>query len=211
MDLIPKSGLYYPNRFALITLEALEDVMGKNGLNAILKLANQSALIDNFPPPTLEKSFDFADYSMINAALEEMYGSRGGNNLAFRAGQATFTDALQNFGAMAGVSDLAFRYLPLKSKLQLGLPAMGRIFSQVSDQKSRMEEDDNAFYYIIDPCPVCWGRSGRSEPVCSMAAGLLAEGVRWVSGGREFNVREVECVAMGAAACRFEILKEPID
>ena len=49
MESIPKSGFYYPNKFALITINALEDVMGKNGLNAILNLANLGNLIDNLP------------------------------------------------------------------------------------------------------------------------------------------------------------------
>jgi predicted hydrocarbon binding protein len=211
MEAIPKSGYYYPNRFALITLTALEDVMGKNGLNAILNLATLPRLIDNYPPANLEKQFDFSDYSMINSALEEMYGPRGGRSLALRAGRATFQDALKNFGAMAGVSDLAFKLLPLNAKLRLGLPAMGRIFSQVSDQHSRVEETDAAFHYIIERCPVCWGRAGESNPVCHMAAGLLAEGLKWVSGGHEFKVTETECVAMGGRSCRFEILKEPVE
>ena len=108
MDPIPKSGLYYPNKFAHITLKALEDVMGKNGLNAILNLANLSFLIDNYPPDNLERQFDFADYSSIWGALEDLYGPRGGRGLALRAGRATFDDALKNFGAMAGVGDMAF-------------------------------------------------------------------------------------------------------
>ena len=195
----------------MITLEALEEVMGKNGLNAILEVAHLSDLIDNYPPANLEKAFDFAHYSSINGALEEMYGLRGGNNLAFRAGEATFTDALQNYGAMAEVSDLAFRYLPLEQKIRLGLPAMGRIFSQVSDQKSTFSEDDDAYYYIIERCPVCWGRTGKSEPVCFLAAGLLAESLKWVSGGLAFDIQEIECIAMGAPACRFRINKEPIE
>ena len=93
MDQIPKSGFYYPNRFALITLEALEEVMGKNGLNAILNMAHMPHLIDHYPPANLERSFDFSDYSMLNIALEEMYGPRGGRGLALRAGRATFADA----------------------------------------------------------------------------------------------------------------------
>ena len=87
MDPIPKSGIFYPNRFGLITLQALEEVMGKNGLNAILNLAQLSSLIDNYPPPNLEKAFDFSDYSMVNLALEEMYGPRGGRGPSrYRAG-----------------------------------------------------------------------------------------------------------------------------
>ncbi len=79
-----KSGLYYPNKFGLITIKALEEVMGKNGLNAILNLANMSHYIDNYPPDNLEKGFDFAELSAIGVALEEMYGPRGGRGLALR-------------------------------------------------------------------------------------------------------------------------------
>jgi len=50
MEAIPKSGYYYPNKIARIALLALEDVMGKNGVNAILNLANLQHLIDNYPP-----------------------------------------------------------------------------------------------------------------------------------------------------------------
>ena len=46
MEPIPKSGLYYPNKIARIALTAIEDVMGKNGLNAILNLAGLTHLID---------------------------------------------------------------------------------------------------------------------------------------------------------------------
>jgi predicted hydrocarbon binding protein len=210
MDQIPKSGFYYPNRFALITLEALEEVMGKNGLNAILNMANLSYLIDNYPPPNLERLFDFSEYSMLNIALEVMYGSRGGRGLALRAGRATFADALRNFGAMAGVGDLAFKVLPLQQKLKLGVPAMAKIFSTVSDQHSTVEDHGSELHYIIHRCPVCWGRSNEERPVCFISTGLLQEGLKWVSGGNEFRVNESECVAMGDEVCRFVIQKEPI-
>jgi hypothetical protein len=94
MSPIPKAGLYYPSKFGLIMIKALEDVMGKNGLNAILNLAGLNIYIDNYPADNLEKSFDFADVSSINIALEEMYGPRGGRGLALRAGRSTFADAL---------------------------------------------------------------------------------------------------------------------
>ena len=210
MDQIPKSGFYYPNRFALITLEALEEVMGKNGLNAILNMAHMPHLIDHYPPANLERSFDFSDYSMLNIALEEMYGPRGGRGLALRAGRATFADALRNFGAMAGVGDLAFKILPLPQKLKLGLPAMAKIFTTVSDQHSTVEDHGAEYHYIIHRCPVCWGRTNEDRPVCFISTGLIQEGLKWVSGGNEFRVNESECIAMGDDVCRFVIQKEPI-
>jgi predicted hydrocarbon binding protein len=205
-----KSGYYYANKFALIILEALEEIMGKNGLNAILNLANLSDLIDNYPPDNLSKEFDFADVSAINQALEEMYGPRGGRGLALRAGRATFDDALRNFGALAGAGDLAFKVLPLQAKLRIGLPAMARIFSQVSDQHSTVEEVDDNFIYTIHRCPICWDRSDLDKPVCFIAVGLLQEALKWVSGGSEFRVNESKCVAVGDEVCEFVIQKTPI-
>jgi predicted hydrocarbon binding protein len=191
-------------------IEALEEIMGKNGLNAILNLANLPELIDNYPPDNLAKEFDFADVSAINQALEEMYGPRGGRGLALRAGRATFDDALRNFGALAGAGDLAFKVLPLQAKLRIGLPAMARIFSQVSDQHSTVDENDDNFIYTIHRCPICWNRSGLDKPVCFIAVGLLQEALKWVSGGSEFRVNESKCVAVGDEVCEFVIQKTPI-
>jgi predicted hydrocarbon binding protein len=210
MSPIPKAGLYYPSKFGLIMIKALEDVMGKNGLNAILNLAGLNNYVDNYPPDSLEKSFDFADVSSINIALEEMYGPRGGRGLALRAGRATFADALKNFGALAGAGDLAFKVLPLQAKMRIGIPAMAKIFTQVSDQHSTVEEHENEFVYTIHKCPVCWGRSGVDKPACFVAVGLLQEGLKWVSGGNEFRVNESKCIALGDAVCEFIIQKEPI-
>ena len=89
-----KSGLYYPNKIARIYIMAMEDVMGKNGLNAILNLAGLQNYIDNYPADNLERQFDFADFTALNAALEDMYGPRGGRGLALRAGRACFSQGL---------------------------------------------------------------------------------------------------------------------
>src|SRR5512135_451632 len=132
MSPVQKSGLYYPNKFGLITIKSLEEVMGKNGLNAILNLAGLNHYIDNYPSDNLEKGFDFAELSAIGTALEDMYGPRGGRGLALRAGRATFADGLRSFGALAGVGDLAFKVLPLQAKLRIGVPAMAKIFTQLS-------------------------------------------------------------------------------
>jgi hypothetical protein len=203
------SGYFYPNRIARIYLQAMEEIMGKNGLNAVLNMAKLSNLIDNYPPENLDKEFDFSAYSSLNAALEEMYGPRGGRGLALRAGRASFARGLQGFGALAGVGDLAFKVLPLGAKLKMGLPAMAGIFTQVSDQVSRVEEKGDHFVYIIERCPVCWGRTS-DKAVCHAAVGLLQEGLRWVSGGKEFRVDEISCVAVGEKYCSFAVYKEPV-
>ncbi len=205
-----KSGFYYPNKFARITIKALEEVMGKNGLNAILHLAGLPEYINNYPPDNLEKEFDFAYFTALCMALEEMYGPRGGRGLALRAGRATFADALRGFGALAGVGDLAFKVLPLAAKLKIGIPAMANIFTQFSDQISNVHDEGDKYVYTLERCPMCWNRKA-DRPVCYVGQGLLQEGLRWVSGGHEFKVDLATCIAKGDDMGRYIIYKEPLD
>jgi hypothetical protein len=205
-----KSGYYYPNKFARIFIDALEEVMGKNGLNAILHLAQLDTVIDNYPPDNLEKNFDFADFTALNSALDDMYGPRGGRGLALRAGRATFADALRGFGALAGVGDLAFRVLPLTAKLKVGIPAVANIFSQFSDQVSNVyEEGNDRIIYTLERCPMCWQRK-TDRAVCFVGQGLLQEALRWVSGGHEFKVDITTCIGKGDDMGRYIIYKEPL-
>ncbi|MCA9961099.1 MAG: 4-vinyl reductase [Anaerolineales bacterium] len=194
---------------ARILLVSMEEVMGRNGLNALLNLTEMRQFIQEPPPDNLERQFDFAHIANLTQGLDEIYGPRGGRGLALRGGRAIFSRGLKQFGALAGVGDLAFKVLPLQTKLKIGVPAVARIFTQFSDQTSRVEEYDDHFLYYIDRCSMCWGREA-TRPICYIAVGILQESLRWVSGGLEFRIEEIECIAMGAKSCVFKIDKDPI-
>lgn len=205
-----KSGYYYPNLIARIYLESIEEIMGANGIKALLNMAEMQHLIDNFPPPNLAKEFDFSDFAHLNEAMEMLYGPRGGRALALRAGRQAFDQGLKNLGAMVGIADRAFRLLPLKLRMKVGLGAMARAFSMTSDQISYVLEEDQHFVYVIERCPVCWGRQADG-PICHAALGIILEGLDWGTAGQKFKVAQVTCAAAGDPSCNFTISKEPID
>jgi predicted hydrocarbon binding protein len=205
-----RSGYYYPNLIAKIYLDAIEDVMGSNGIKALLNMANMQHLIDNYPPGNLSKQFDFADFAHLNEAMETMYGARGGRALSLRAGRKAFDQGLKNLGPMVGIADRTFRLLPLKLRMKVGLGAMAKAFSSTSDQISYVEEKEDHFLYVIDRCPVCWGRHSDS-PICHAAMGIIQEGLNWGTGGLRFKTAEVSCIGRGDPSCNFVISKEPID
>jgi predicted hydrocarbon binding protein len=210
MKIIPESGYYNSNKFARILIESIMEITGKNGVNAVLNYSNLSSLVDNFPPDNLDRAFDFAHFSMIIQALEEIYGRRGGRGLALRIGRTTFDDVLKDYGALAGVSDLAFHVLPIQMKISIGLQAMAKIFSEKSDQISTVEELDDSYVYTIEQCPICWGREEEDHPICFYMVGLLQEGLNWISGGKDFRINETKCIAIGDDICEFTIYKQPI-
>jgi len=200
---------YYPNKMGRIILLALEDVMGRNGVNAALNLARFRHLINNYPPNNLDLQFSFQEVSGIQQALDDMYGPKGGRSLGIRAGRACFRYALKEFGPMLGLADLAFRALPLSLKLKVGFNALAETLNKFSDQVVRLEEDERRFLFVIERCPACWGRR-TSYPCCHLSTGLLHEALHWVSGGKSFEVKEIACIAVGAATCTFEVIKRPL-
>jgi predicted hydrocarbon binding protein len=201
------SGLYYPNRLARYFLLAMEDVMGKSGLAMVMNMAGLDSAA--LPPDDLDRAFDFASIAALSIALEEMYGARGGRGLALRIGRSCFAQGMKSFGALAGVSDKAFRALPLEARLQLGLTALADIFTRFSDQKSTFDENDRSYLFVVETSPMAWGRTA-DKPVCHALVGILQEGLRWVSNGQEFYVTETECRATGSESCVFTINKKPI-
>jgi len=201
---------YYPNKMGRIVLLAMEEVMGRNGVNAILNLARLKNLVNSYPPNNFDRQFSFEEVGAIQQALEDMYGPRGARGLALRAGRACFKYGIKEFGPVLGIADLAFRLLPLGMKLKVGFEVFAETFNKFSDQIVRLGEDEENYIWVIDRCPVCWERR-TDEPCCHLAVGILQEGLYWVSSGKRFHVEEVECIAKGDVTCTILINKRPLD
>jgi predicted hydrocarbon binding protein len=201
---------FFPNKMGRIVLLAMEEVMGRNGVNAILNLARLQQRIENYPPNNFDKAFSFDELGQILQALDEMYGPRGGRGLAQRIGRACFKLGIKDLGPVLGIADLAFRVLPLAMKLRVGFEVLAHMFERFSDHLVRFEEDEEYFHWIIERCGVCWGRKSNS-PCCHLAVGILDEGLYWVSGGKNFYVEEISCIAAGDQTCTILVGKQPLD
>ena len=189
---------------------AMEEVMGRNGVNAVLNLAELPHLVNNYPPNNFDRRFGFDDVGRIMKSLDEMYGPRGGRGLALRAGRAGFKYGLKEFGPVLGIADLAFRLLPIGMKLKVGAEVFADVFNKYTDQTVSLSEDKERIVWAIERCPVCWQRESQA-PCCYLAVGILQESLHWVSGGKNFNVEETRCIARGDEACTIEIEKTPLD
>jgi hypothetical protein len=64
-----KKKLYYPNKMGRIVLTAMENIMGRHGVNAILNLAHLQNLVDNYPPNNLDLGFTFNEFSTIQQTI----------------------------------------------------------------------------------------------------------------------------------------------
>ncbi len=183
--------------------------MGQAAFKTLLKQAELFNYINELPPDNMAKQFDFASMTALNIALEDSYGIRGGRGMTLRVGRASFSLGLRNFGAMAGMSDPAFRALPRDECCFIGLKALANIYNTFSDQHCEVEQTTDSFRFIVDNSATAWGRKSE-KPVCHALAGIVQECMRWSSNGHEYYVFETACTACGDPRCIFVINKAPI-
>ena len=199
---------FYPRKMGKIILLGMEEVMGVNAGNDLLRLAPLENFVQNIPQVDAERAFSFETVSLMQSTLELAYGPRGGRGLALRIGRACFKYGLKEYGSMLGLTEIAFRLLPMPAKLHTGAKAFADLFNKHTDQKVRVEEKDNKIFWHIERCPLCWERKAE-EPICHLAVGLLQEALYWVSGGKLFDVEETACIARGDSTCTIVIDQTP--
>jgi len=210
VDVQEPQELFLPNKMGRIVLLALEELMGRNGLNGVLSTARLQHLVDSYPPNDLDKEFPFSSLSQLLQALEEMYGVRSGRGLARKAGQGCFRLGIQDFAPVLGIVDMVLRILPLRMCMKIGLEVLAETFNRFTDQRVSIHEDDGHFRWTVPSCPICHGRLVES-PCCHLMIGVLEEELFWVSGGRTFYLEEVSCIGTGDDCCTILIGQRPLE
>lgn len=204
-----ETGTFFANKMGRIFYLALEEVASGEALNGILSSARLQHRLDVHPPNNFAAEFSFDELAQIQQALEELYGPSTGRALAREVGRACFRIGAQDLNPVLGLTDLALQILPLRMRFKIGLEVLAHMFDRFSDQVVRLEENADAFGWVVERCAVCWGR--RTEaPCCDLTVGLLEEGVYWISGGERFEVEEVSCVAAGDPTCTVLVGKRPL-
>ena len=184
-------------------LVSAQEVMGENGLNAVLRSSGLERFVGNFPPDNLDPAIQASQYARFNAAIEEFYG-RGGRGMLKRIGKASFEYAVREQAALLGVAGVALKLLPERQRIKFILNSMVSALKKSNAQVEAWVDDSGArVAYLESTCAICQGRVSET-PVCHLYAGSISEAVRWASG-REHNIIETHCLAKGDPYCRFEI------
>ena len=184
-------------------LAASEEVMGKNGLNAILRLSNLGAFVNNLPPDNLDPAIKTTEYAQFNQAIEDFYG-RGGRGMLKRIGKASFQYALNEQPALLGVAGAALKLLPKKQRIKFILNSMANALKKSNSQvEIWVEEENGTIAYLDSSCAICHSRKSK-KPTCYLYLGSLGEAIEWATG-KEYKITETHCMAKGDSYCRFEI------
>ena len=116
---------------------------------------------------------------------------------------------LREYGFDLGLANSEFRLLPWRKKLPAGAGIFADAINKLHDKQIQVEESHGSFLWHVQDCPVCAGRQSDA-PACHLWAGILQEGLYWLSGGKDYQVKETGCIAAGADRCSFQILGQPV-
>ena len=184
-------------------LTSMQEVMGENGLNAVLKSCGLERFAGNFPPNNLEPSIKASQYAQLNQAIEDFYG-RGGKGMLRRIGRASFQYGVREQAALLGVAGVALKLLPEKQRIKFILNGMADALKKSNPQVNAwVDESGDKLAYVESTCAICNDRHS-DHSICYLYVGSVSEAVQWATG-REYEVIETHCLAKGDEYCRFEV------
>jgi hypothetical protein len=184
-------------------LTSAQEVMGDNGLNAVLRTSGLERFIGNFPPNNLEPSIQASEYAKFNEAIEAFYG-RGGKGMLRRIGKASFQYGVREQSALLGVAGVALKLLPEKQRIKFILNGMADALKKSNPAVNAwVDESRERIAYVESTCAICHSRHSTT-PICYLYAGSIAEAVKWATG-KEYEIAETHCLAKGDEYCRFEV------
>ena len=205
-----QSDTHCSNQMGQIYLRGMEEILGGPEMRMVLDLSRVMPLSDSTYSSDSETLFTLEQTSQIQNTIEQIYGPLSGRGIALRSGRASFHYELHEFGAQMGLTEISYRLQPTQIRLKAGLEMIARITNENTYQCIQVEEDHAAYRWIVENCPWCRNRH-EDSPICHQTVGLLQEFLYWASSGKNYHVKEIECIAQGAQACVFLINKQPFE
>jgi predicted hydrocarbon binding protein len=196
----------YVNALFLQMLRGVEEVLGQNGLNAVLRSSRLERFIDNPPPNNLETDVLAREYAGLNRAIEEFTG-RAGKGMLQRIGRASFRWGMKEQAAVMGLAGIALKALPKRLRMRAILIGLRKgLMDVVEYGLVDVQDKDGVLVYTDYACTICHTRHEETA-VCHLYKGTLGEAMVFATGKdiRDFEIVETHCKAAGDGFCRFEI------
>ncbi|MBI3362888.1 MAG: hypothetical protein HY023_17435 [Chloroflexi bacterium] len=192
---------FLPNSRLRHVMLGIEQTMGLNGLNVILRRAGQDRFVGHLPPDNREPGMTPFEYSALNQAIEEYYG-RSARAMFLRIGRAAYQE--QRKAAGLGGTIAALLSIPLSPQARVRR-SLKRLAARLAEPDGRCQVylDDQRLVFVDETGDACVNRP-HEAPNCWLHLGLIQEAVH-SAGGIEIDVTETTCIAKGDPACRFEI------
>ena len=208
--MIPELLTYIPGtETSQMVVRGIQDLVGNEGIRTLLSLG-KIPFTWSGETTRLENKLSPEQLCAIQFFLESIYGQAGGQGIILRAGRTFFDDFLRDRGQSIGLTDLDILTLPTKKRIRAGLEVLSPAASEAFCSIVRIEEDAEQWSWRVEECPWCLRLKDKGLPHCTFDTGFLQSYLSWVTGGKIYDIRESECLNMGASACVTNIQKAPL-
>jgi predicted hydrocarbon binding protein len=176
--------------------------LGADNLTAVLEKAGLSLLLAD---PTAAAHFDASAaaqaYASLQQALRTYYG-RGARGILLRVGGQFWKRLLDESRLTLKLQIPLARTLATAARPKPALDLLARLLSAKSGDIT-VHTLDLDLLLVDHVSPAADGQRG-DEPICWVTMGPACESLFWATG-REYDIMETSCRALGAQACEFHV------
>ena len=149
------------------TIDATREILGDNGLKALLNYAKMGYLLNNIPDYSFTKGYEEREFSALTASFYSILGTSGAKAL-FRLIGKTIGGKVLASGAFDSIKELPTDEKALKV-LEIYVMATG---------KGKAFRDGDTIVYDNPQCTACTGLIDDT-PVCTALNGMFDEYFKW--------------------------------
>lgn len=194
-------------------IDAIEDVLGKNGKNAVLRYAGLERFIDN--PPDYDPGVRVQPNSIVTLflfAVRDIMGNRGYDTLMFRAAMLAAKNYVKHTEELKLLIEMDID--PVE-KIKMGY--YGYVAGTGDDPEETIEfnPDKNEVLMHFPYCNECeelikdeTKRKEFKKPACSLVRGLVHAVSDLLNEVSKVSSEEVKCRVLGDDECMFRIKYE---
>jgi len=145
----------------------------------------------------------------VNGRVENSLNTLGEfftRGMLIRAGRASLYYWMRDNGERFGWNSMDFKLLSFRYKLLRGIDDLTTWWSQSGAGKFTI--DSNAKTVVVEYQP---GEQVITQLGCCFFMGLIQEYISWLSSGKFFPAREIQCLKSDSQRHLFEISKTPLD
>ena len=196
------SEVKFSNRILRRFAETVALELGADQYNAMLALANLPADWKNIEAFAAMDPYHSAHvYAALQAALRNYFG-RGARGVLLRVGGRLWNYLLEDAGLGIRAQAALVKRLPMAARRKPTLDLLAKfISSQPADTMIHTLDLDLLF---VDNASPSTHDQTASTPICFITQGLIRESLFWATG-KNYDVDEIHCKALGEHACEFKI------
>lgn len=164
-----------------LALEIVEELLGRNGRTAVLRLADLERYIHELPPANDNMEIPRGDITALFSGIVSTYGDQGARGVFRRWGHSFAERQLQGRLSLR-LWKIRMKFIPkerrTKAILERLLPEVGLIPEAHS---LSIENKDQHLLLKLNDTTYCYGQK-QGQPSCLTLVGMLERIMRWATG-----------------------------